>query len=74
MVALQKGVIVVIDGDRIEQIIENLFQNALRYTPEGSTIDIAVYANEDLAMLTVRDHGPGIPRISWRQFLIAIIN
>ncbi len=61
MIALQKGVIVDIDGDRIEQIIENLFQNALRYTPEGSTIDIAVYANEDLAILTVRDHGPGIP-------------
>ncbi len=59
--ALQRGMIVDIDCDRIEQIIENLFQNALRYTPEGSTIDIAVYAKEDLAILTVRDHGPGIP-------------
>ena len=61
VIALQKGVIVDIDGDRIEQIIENLFQNALRYTPEGSTIDITVYAKDDLAILTVRDHGPGIP-------------
>lgn len=59
--ALQKGVIVDIDGDRIEQIIENLVQNALRYTPEGSTIDIAVYAKEDLAILTIHDHGPGVP-------------
>ena len=61
VIVLQKGVIVDIDGDRIEQIIENLFQNALRYTPEGSTIDVAIYAKEDLAILTVRDHGPGIP-------------
>ena len=61
VIALQKGVIVDIDGDRIEQIIENLFQNALRYTPEGSTIDIAVYAKENHANLTIRDHGPGIP-------------
>jgi len=61
MMAMQKGLIVDIDADRIEQILDNLFQNAMRYTPEGSTIDIAVYAKGDLAILTVRDHGPGIP-------------
>lgn len=59
--AMQKGVIVDIDADRIEQILENLFQNAMRYTPEGSTIDIAIYPKGELAILTVRDHGPGIP-------------
>ena len=61
VMALQRGLIVDIDADRIEQILENLFQNAMRYTPEGSTIDIAIYPKEDLAILTVRDHGPGIP-------------
>jgi two-component system sensor histidine kinase BaeS len=60
-VALQKGVIVDIDSDRIEQILENLLQNAMRYTPDDSTIDIAVYAKGSLAILTIRDHGPGIP-------------
>ena len=59
--ALQRGLIVDIDADRIEQILENLFQNAMRYTPEGSTIDIAVYPKGDFAVLTMRDHGPGIP-------------
>lgn len=61
LIALQRGMIVEIDIDRIEQILENLFQNAMRYTPEGSTIDVAVYQKENLAILTVRDHGPGIP-------------
>lgn len=61
VMAMQRGLIVDIDADRIEQILENLFQNAMRYTPEGSTIDIAIYAKEDQATLTVRDHGPGIP-------------
>ncbi len=60
-IVLQKGVIVDIDGDRIEQILENLLQNAMRYTFDESTIDIAVYAQENLAILTIRDHGPGIP-------------
>lgn len=60
-IVLQKGVIVDIDGDRIEQILENLLQNAMRYTVDESTIDIAVYAQENLAILTIRDHGPGIP-------------
>ena len=59
--AMQKGVIVDIDADRIEQILENLFQNAMRYTPEGSTIDIAIYPKGELAILSVRDHGSGIP-------------
>jgi two-component system sensor histidine kinase BaeS len=58
---IQRDLIVDIDADRIEQILENLFQNAMRYTPEGSTIDIAIYAKGDFAILTVRDHGPGIP-------------
>lgn len=61
VMALQRGLIVDIDADRIERILENLFQNAMRYTPEGSTIDIAVYPKGELAILTVRDHGPGIP-------------
>lgn len=60
-VALQKGVIVEIDPDRIEQILENLLQNAMRYTPGDSTIDIAIYPKGKLAVLTIRDHGPGIP-------------
>lgn len=60
-VSMQKGVIVNIDPDRIEQILENLFQNAMRYTPEGSTIEIMILTKGLTAVLTVRDHGPGIP-------------
>ncbi|MES2758940.1 MAG: response regulator [Pseudomonadota bacterium] len=53
-----------VDGDptRLEQIATNLIDNALKYTPPGGQIDIAV-AHDDAAdqvVLTVRDTGVGI--------------
>ncbi len=61
IVTLQMGLMVEIDTDRIDQILENIFQNALLYTPDGTPIDVAVFQQGTLAVLTVRDHGPGIP-------------
>lgn len=54
------GVQVVGDEERLRQIIGNLLQNALRYTPQGSPIEVVVTARESWATLEVRDHGPGI--------------
>jgi len=55
---------VMIDGDevRLEQVIQNLLQNAVRYSPNGGRIDVIVAADEgaSLASLHVRDHGIGI--------------
>ena len=55
---------VMIDGDevRLEQVIQNLLQNAVRYSPNGGRIDVIVTADERaaLASLQVRDHGIGI--------------
>jgi signal transduction histidine kinase len=50
-----------LDPLRIEQILSNLFSNALRYTPEGGQIEISLVFRPDLAEMTVRDSGPGIP-------------
>jgi two-component system OmpR family sensor kinase/two-component system sensor histidine kinase BaeS len=49
------------DPQRLEQIIGNLLDNALRYTPEGGriVIGLARYANH--IELTVSDSGPGVP-------------
>jgi signal transduction histidine kinase len=53
-----------VDGDptRLEQIASNLIDNALKYTPQGGTIDITVGHDEeqDQVLLTVRDSGVGI--------------
>jgi signal transduction histidine kinase len=55
---------VMIDGDevRLEQVLHNLLQNAVRYSPSGGMIEVAVAANPPagLASLRVRDHGIGI--------------
>jgi len=52
-----------VDGDptRLEQIVSNLLDNALKYTPGGGSIDISLARNGDDIVLTVRDSGVGIP-------------
>jgi two-component system, sensor histidine kinase len=51
-----------VDGDptRLEQIATNLIDNALKYTPPGGAITIAVTEEGDEVVLTVRDTGVGI--------------
>ena len=44
----------------VEQILDNLIDNALGVTPRGTSIDVAVGAELDLVTLSVRDHGPGM--------------
>jgi signal transduction histidine kinase len=48
------------DPDRLEQVIENLVANALRYVPDGGAIALAAVATGDAAILTVSDTGTGI--------------
>jgi heavy metal sensor kinase len=45
----------------LRDAIANLVDNAIKYGPPGSRIDIAVHADTTEAALTVSDHGPGIP-------------
>ncbi|WP_053842525.1 hybrid sensor histidine kinase/response regulator [Paracidovorax avenae] len=48
------------DATRIEQVIVNLLQNAIKYTPEGRSIDVSVSCPGDEAVLRVADGGDGI--------------
>jgi len=50
-----------LDAQRIEQILHNLLDNALRYTPDGGTISVQCTLVSDQCVLTVHDSGPGIP-------------
>ena len=41
--------------------IENVIRNAIRYTAEGTAIEVSLTTRLDTAIVTVRDHGPGVP-------------
>jgi signal transduction histidine kinase len=54
---------VAVTGDRswIERLLLNLIDNALKFTPPGGRVEILVDCVDDLATLTIRDSGIGIP-------------
>jgi two-component system sensor histidine kinase ChvG len=47
--------------DRMEQVVENLLDNAASLAPPGSSVDVVVCFNGSEAVVRVEDHGPGIP-------------
>jgi two-component system, OmpR family, sensor kinase len=49
------------DPDQLRQLLANLMRNAVMHTPVGTTIEIGVRRAGGLALLEVRDHGPGVP-------------
>ena len=54
---------VILDADavRLTQVLSNLLNNAVRYTDEGGHIWISAEAQDDQAVISVRDTGAGIP-------------
>ncbi|HEY3993924.1 MAG TPA: ATP-binding protein [Ktedonobacteraceae bacterium] len=50
-----------LDYMMIDQVMTNLIENALRYTPTGSPIEISASASATELFLSVADRGPGIP-------------
>ncbi|HEV2982539.1 MAG TPA: HAMP domain-containing sensor histidine kinase [Solirubrobacteraceae bacterium] len=52
---------VVGDSHQLRQVLANLIRNALVHTPADSPIEVGVQRDSDSVVLTVRDHGPGLP-------------
>lgn len=46
--------------DMLERALDNLLRNALRFNPEGQPIELRASADDDWAVLSIRDHGPGV--------------
>ena len=55
------GLSALVDADRIRQAVDNLIDNALRFAPAGSQIDVAAAALGQDVTITVTDAGPGFP-------------
>ncbi len=55
------------DRDRLGQILVNLLENALRYTPPGGQVTVSAQRRQRQAVLSVRDSGPGFPAGSEAQ-------
>ena len=62
-VTLQAPDSVVVSGDdmRLRQVVGNLVRNAIVYTPPATPIEIGLARTDGHAVLTVADHGPGLP-------------
>ncbi len=51
-----------IDPDRMRQVIDNLISNAIKYSPDASEISVSVELEGDMVQTSIRDQGIGIPK------------
>ena len=68
--ALKKGIVinadvendfeVFADYQKIQQILYNLVSNAIKYSPENDSVDIAISSNDECFRIAVHDNGAGI--------------
>lgn len=54
---------VVVDGDplALTSLIRNLVENAVKFTPDGGSVDIGIYREPRIAVVQIEDSGPGVP-------------
>jgi two-component system OmpR family sensor kinase len=48
------------NADLLHRAVENVVRNAVKFTRQGTTVDVRVHTSRTAAILTVTDHGPGI--------------
>src|SRR5690606_24225811 len=62
-VAMQAPAPALVTGDpvRLGQVVANLLDNALKYTPRHGRVQVSVVPDDQGATLTVSDTGPGVP-------------
>jgi len=71
-ISFRKAVPVIADADRIVQVVTNYLSNALKYSPEDRLVEVSLQVKEQVARVSVRDEGPGLPMSEqeriWERF------
>ncbi len=65
--AIPDGMTIETDRAKLVQAVDNLLDNAAKFSPPGSAIDVAAVAEGDEVILSVRDRGPGISPEHWSR-------
>lgn len=72
LVFSEKETIVTADYDKIQQVLYNLIDNALKFSPANSNIRISSTEKGDKSFISIKDYGVGIPKASihkiWERF------
>ncbi|OIN67278.1 histidine kinase [Exiguobacterium sp. KRL4] len=55
------------DEARIKQLLNNLVNNAIKYSPDGGLIEVSIGTDENDATIRITDHGIGIPHYAFSQ-------
>ena len=51
-----------IDTDKMTQVIDNILNNAIKYSPDGGKITVTMKTTDDQMILSISDQGLGIPK------------
>ncbi len=52
--------VVKVDSHYIRQVIENIISNSIKFSPKGKSVEIALYKEDNKAVLSFKDYGPGL--------------
>ena len=55
------------DRGKIAQVLGNLIDNAVKFSPPGSPVEVSAARREGEVVVTVRDHGPGLSPEHWEK-------
>jgi signal transduction histidine kinase len=58
--AAEDGLEILVDEARLQQVMDNLISNALRYTPPGGSIQLLAHPDKNRLVMSVKDTGAGI--------------
>ncbi len=68
----EKDVPVYADADRLVQVVTNYLTNALKYSPADRPVEVRLHVEGQIAQVSVRDEGPGLPAAEheriWERF------